>query len=130
MPDGGASEADLGHLLGGRAGFKVRAVLVVAGNSSPDIVGKLQHKCVVLLQRVVVALIRAAQRRKFNLVEGNVSTPSQSEVTPQRIMQFAWGYAPPLILEAAIRHRVFDVLDGGRKPPMKLRTRRAPQRAD
>ena len=26
-----------------------------------------------------------------------------------------WGYAPPLILEAAIRHRVFDVLDGGPK---------------
>jgi 2-polyprenyl-3-methyl-5-hydroxy-6-metoxy-1,4-benzoquinol methylase len=24
-----------------------------------------------------------------------------------------WGYAPPLILEAAIRHRVFDVLDDG-----------------
>jgi precorrin-6B methylase 2 len=26
-----------------------------------------------------------------------------------------WGYAPPLILEAAIRHRVFDVLDDGPK---------------
>src|SRR5580698_9928197 len=34
-------------------------------------------------------------------------------VTPERIMQFAWGYAPTLILEAAIRHRVFDVLDAG-----------------
>ena len=30
-------------------------------------------------------------------------------------MQLVWGYAPPLILEAAIRHRVFDVLDGGPK---------------
>ena len=30
-------------------------------------------------------------------------------------MQFAWGYVPPLILEAAIRHRVFDVLDSGPK---------------
>jgi ubiquinone/menaquinone biosynthesis C-methylase UbiE len=29
----------------------------------------------------------------------------------------AWGYVPPLILEAAIHHRVFDVLDGG---PMTL----------
>lgn len=28
-------------------------------------------------------------------------------------MQMAWGYVPPLVLEAAIRHRVFDVLDGG-----------------
>lgn len=38
-----------------------------------------------------------------------------AEVTPERIMQFAWGYVPPLILEAAIHHRVFDVLDGGPK---------------
>jgi ubiquinone/menaquinone biosynthesis C-methylase UbiE len=30
-------------------------------------------------------------------------------------MQFAWGYIPPLALEAAIRHRVFDVLDEGPK---------------
>jgi 3-hydroxy-5-methyl-1-naphthoate 3-O-methyltransferase len=36
-------------------------------------------------------------------------------VTPERIMQFAWGYVPPLVLEAAVRHRVFDVLDGGPK---------------
>jgi ubiquinone/menaquinone biosynthesis C-methylase UbiE len=34
-------------------------------------------------------------------------------VTPERIMQFAWGYVPPLILEAAIRHRIFDLLDSG-----------------
>jgi ubiquinone/menaquinone biosynthesis C-methylase UbiE len=31
--------------------------------------------------------------------------------TPERIMQFAWGYAPTLILEAALHHRVFDALD-------------------
>jgi 3-hydroxy-5-methyl-1-naphthoate 3-O-methyltransferase len=36
-------------------------------------------------------------------------------VTPDRIMQFAWGYVPPLVLEAAIHHRIFDVLDGGPK---------------
>ncbi len=40
---------------------------------------------------------------------------AQSPVTPDRIMQLTWGYAPPLILEAAIRHRVFDVLDNGPK---------------
>lgn len=40
-------------------------------------------------------------------------TPMQ--VTPERIMQMAWGYVPPLVLEAAIRHRVFDVLDHGAK---------------
>jgi precorrin-6B methylase 2 len=30
-------------------------------------------------------------------------------------MQMAWGYAPPLIIEAAIEHRVFDLLDSGPK---------------
>jgi ubiquinone/menaquinone biosynthesis C-methylase UbiE len=36
-------------------------------------------------------------------------------VTPERIMQFTWGYVPTLLLETAIRHRVFDVLDAGPK---------------
>ena len=40
---------------------------------------------------------------------------TSAPVTPERIMQFAWGYVPPLVLEAAIRHHVFDVLDGGPK---------------
>lgn len=42
-----------------------------------------------------------------------MSTPPV--VTPERIMQFAWGYVPPLVLESAIRHSVFDVLDEGPK---------------
>jgi hypothetical protein len=44
-----------------------------------------------------------------------MTTPAAAPVTPERIMQFAWGYVPPLVLEAAIRHRVFDVLDAGPK---------------
>lgn len=40
---------------------------------------------------------------------------SSAAVTPERIMKFTWGYVPPLVLEAAIRHRVFDVLDAGPK---------------
>ena len=44
-----------------------------------------------------------------------MSVPATAQVTPERIMQFAWGYVPPLVLEAAIRHRVFDVLDNGPK---------------
>ncbi|HEY2856827.1 MAG TPA: class I SAM-dependent methyltransferase [Terracidiphilus sp.] len=47
-------------------------------------------------------------------------TASQAQVTPERIMQMAWGYAAPLILEAAIRHRVFDVLDNGPMSPGEL----------
>jgi ubiquinone/menaquinone biosynthesis C-methylase UbiE len=39
----------------------------------------------------------------------------QQQVTPERIMQLAWGYAPPLILESAIRNKVFDTLDSGPK---------------
>ena len=44
-----------------------------------------------------------------------MTTPVTAPVTPERIMQFAWGYVPPLVLEAAIRHRIFDLLDGGPK---------------
>ena len=40
---------------------------------------------------------------------------TNAAVTPERIMQFAWGYIPTFVLEAAIRHRVFDVLDAGPK---------------
>lgn len=44
-----------------------------------------------------------------------MTIPNQPSVTPERLMQFAWGYVPPLVLEAAIRHHVFDVLDNGPK---------------
>jgi ubiquinone/menaquinone biosynthesis C-methylase UbiE len=44
-----------------------------------------------------------------------MSGDAQPQVTPDRIMQFAFGYAPTLILEAAIKNRVFDVLDDGPK---------------
>jgi 3-hydroxy-5-methyl-1-naphthoate 3-O-methyltransferase len=40
---------------------------------------------------------------------------SAAPVTPERIMQFTWGFVPTLVLEAAIKHRVFDVLDGAPK---------------
>ncbi len=40
--------------------------------------------------------------------------------TPERIMQMAWGYAPPLILEAAVKHRVFDLLDESPKTAPQL----------
>jgi SAM-dependent methyltransferase len=41
-------------------------------------------------------------------------------ITPERIMQFTFGFAPPLIIETAIRHRVFDLLDEGAKTVEKL----------
>ena len=42
-----------------------------------------------------------------------MATATPVQVTPERILKLAWGYVPPLLLEAAIRHRVFDVLDAG-----------------
>jgi hypothetical protein len=42
-----------------------------------------------------------------------MTTSNATPVTPERIMQFAWGYIPPLLLETAIRHGVFDLLDSG-----------------
>lgn len=36
---------------------------------------------------------------------------ASAAVTPERIMQFAWGYVPTFVLESAIHHKVFDVLD-------------------
>ncbi|MDE2580957.1 MAG: methyltransferase domain-containing protein [Rhodospirillales bacterium] len=39
------------------------------------------------------------------------------DVTPQRLMQLGWGYAPPLILEAAIQTGVFDAIAGGAHSP-------------
>ena len=39
----------------------------------------------------------------------------QAAVTPERVMQFAWGYAAPLLMETAVRNKVFDLLDTGPK---------------
>jgi ubiquinone/menaquinone biosynthesis C-methylase UbiE len=54
---------------------------------------------------------------KFQLHKAAMTTPTptQAPVSPERIQQFAWGYVPPLVLEAAIRNQVFDTLDAGSK---------------
>jgi ubiquinone/menaquinone biosynthesis C-methylase UbiE len=52
---------------------------------------------------------------QFQFIEVDMATPATAPVTPERIYQFAFAYAPPLVLEAAIRHHVFDVLDSGGK---------------
>ncbi|HLH39706.1 MAG TPA: methyltransferase dimerization domain-containing protein [Bryobacteraceae bacterium] len=41
-----------------------------------------------------------------------MATP-HSHASPERIMQFAFGYSAPLIIEAAVRNRVFDTLADG-----------------
>jgi 2-polyprenyl-3-methyl-5-hydroxy-6-metoxy-1,4-benzoquinol methylase len=37
------------------------------------------------------------------------------QISPERLMQFTFGFAPPLMIETAIRHGVFDALDKGAK---------------
>ena len=44
----------------------------------------------------------------------------KTNVTPERIMQFIWGYAPTLIIEAAVHHGVFDALDQSPKTIAEL----------
>src|SRR5213080_4513635 len=42
-------------------------------------------------------------------------TSKKKQVTPERLMQFGFAYAPPLIIGAAVSNRVFDTLTGGPK---------------
>ena len=49
-----------------------------------------------------------------------MSATGQAAVTPQRIMQYAWGYAAPLALAAAVEHRIFDLLEEGPKTAREI----------
>src|SRR6516165_6854095 len=37
-------------------------------------------------------------------------------VSPERLMQFTFGFAPPLMIETAIRCGIFDILGKGTRP--------------
>src|SRR4029450_6421719 len=50
----------------------------------------------------------AHRRRRPGRKEPTMTT---SPTSPERLMQLMWGYAPPLILEAALKIGVFDRLD-------------------
>jgi hypothetical protein len=47
---------------------------------------------------------------------------SEAKVTRERIMEYAFGFAPSLILEAAVRCHVFDALDAGPKTAAEVAT--------
>src|ERR1035441_6369778 len=57
------------------------------------------------------ALPQLRSKRRFATQRNRA--PGNGSPTPERLMQFAWGFAPPLILEAALNSRVFDLLDQG-----------------
>jgi ubiquinone/menaquinone biosynthesis C-methylase UbiE len=42
-----------------------------------------------------------------------MSAPSSNAPSPQKFLQYSFGYAAPLILEAAVRHGLFDHLAAG-----------------
>ena len=42
-----------------------------------------------------------------------MATSIEPPVTPARLLQFAWGFAVPLMVDAAVRRRLFDALDRG-----------------
>lgn len=44
-----------------------------------------------------------------------MAAKTESPATPDRIMQLAWGFGPPLMLETALELGVFDTLDHGPK---------------
>src|SRR5437899_3840676 len=41
------------------------------------------------------------------------NTKKQKGPTPERLMQMAWGYTAPLIVESALKAGLFDILDIG-----------------
>jgi ubiquinone/menaquinone biosynthesis C-methylase UbiE len=44
-----------------------------------------------------------------------MKTAKKNQVTPERLMQFGFAYAPPLIIAAAVSNQVFDSLESGSK---------------
>ena len=44
-----------------------------------------------------------------------MKTAKKNQVTPERLMQFGFAYAPPLIITAAVSNKVFDSLESGSK---------------
>src|SRR4051812_13779527 len=56
---------------------------------------------------------------------------NDKSVTPERIMQMAWGFSAPLIIEAAVRQGVFDAIDAAGGPvdvaEVATRTKAAPR---
>src|SRR5258705_9411742 len=42
-------------------------------------------------------------------------------LTPERVQQFGFAYAPPLIISAAVNNKVFDALQGGPKTVEQLK---------
>ena len=64
------------------------------------------------VKRKGISKSKPASRGKSKSKKSCAAAPP---VNPQRIMQMAWGFAAPMIAEAALRNGVFDAMDGGAK---------------
>ena len=83
---------------------------------------RVGRRCICLLESICLLETGADAKYESKKVAAMTTTSAAgAPVTPERIMQFAWGYVPPLAIEAAIRHRVFDVLDDGPKTVAEVR---------
>src|SRR5438477_10103132 len=76
-------------------------ILNRAGSSAIDCILPFASKC---------AIGVSTYRRKFPMAK--IEEP---KVTPERLMQFGFAYAPPLIISAAVANKVFDTLARGAK---------------
>ena len=53
---------------------------------------------------------------RFELfVDSPMKKRQTKKLTPERLQQFGFAYAPPLIISAAVNNKVFDTLEGGRE---------------
>src|SRR4029077_6817703 len=54
--------------------------------------------------------------RGFELfVDSSMKKHETKKLTPERLQQFGFAYAPPLIISAAVNNKIFDTLEGGAK---------------
>src|SRR6266508_2144175 len=58
-----------------------------------------------------------ATYQSYNSKKSKANMPKKirrkKQVTPERLMQFGFAYAPPLIIGAAVSSKVFDTLESG-----------------
>jgi hypothetical protein len=53
---------------------------------------------------------------RFELfVDSPMKKRQTKKLTPERLQQFGFAYAPPLIISAAVNNKVFDTLESGPK---------------
>jgi hypothetical protein len=68
---------------------------------------------------IVVNMKKKPGRKKS--ATGSRPTWDGEQVTPERLMQFGFAYAPPLIIGAAVATKIFDALENGAKSVEQLK---------